>query len=70
MGQRPGIPKFERVHRCPHCSRSMARDASARHENPWCDVCLTERLEAAVERYGRVVGWEEDRGHIKPIRGR
>jgi hypothetical protein len=49
---------FEVVRRCPHCGREVRVSPLAFEENPYCVVCLPERLaEAArpghVERRGQ-----------------
>jgi len=38
-------PNFlERVQRCNYCGREMAIDALSFLENPFCEICLPERM--------------------------
>ena len=43
------LPKMkERVQRCRYCSREMNVSSPAYDENPFCAICLKERLSTAV----------------------
>ena len=45
MNKKRALPNLlERVQRCSHCGREMASDALSFLENPFCEVCLPERV--------------------------
>lgn len=46
----------KRVLRCQYCSREMKVSAAAHAENPFCRVCLPERVDRAGA--GRRIDWK------------
>jgi hypothetical protein len=41
------ISLLERINRCPNCGREVRRSAISHAENPFCSVCLPERIRRA-----------------------
>jgi ribosomal protein L16/L10AE len=60
MRQKPQM--LESVRRCRHCRREMKVSARAYVENPFCNLCMEERLQATIG--GNVVTWLA-RGHYQ-----
>lgn len=63
------LPRRQREWHCLYCGRPMKRDSEARLENPFCAVCLPDRLRAGAASVGPVE-WQEERDYLIPIRGR
>lgn len=41
---------YEKIYRCKYCNREMK--ASGYNQNPFCQVCLPERIEKAKSEVG------------------
>jgi hypothetical protein len=63
------LPRHQREWRCLYCDRLMERDSEARLENPYCALCLLDRLRAGAESVGPVE-WQEERDYLIPTRAR
>lgn len=44
----------DHIKRCPHCKRVSGVSATSYAENPYCQLCLDERLKTASEQHGPV----------------
>lgn len=53
------------VLRCRYCSREMTVSAAAYGENPFCDGCLSERVERAADKQ---IEWRTVGDYFEPIR--
>jgi len=51
---------LSRINRCRHCGREMSCEALAYDENPFCTMCLEERVSDASPRGG--IRWRKE-GH-------
>lgn len=69
MARMTARPQEERVHRCAFCGRELKRDAFSRRANPFCEVCLVERINSGALDHGPVQ-WDARGTYLIPTRGR
>lgn len=61
-----------RIQRCKFCRREMNVSALGYQENPFCSLCLHDRMQQAADKRGPVE-WVDEDGHyavLKPIAAR
>jgi hypothetical protein len=57
-----------RIRRCRYCKREMSCSSLEYEQNPFCTVCLPERIRKAKPRGG--VQWKREGDYVIPEAGR